>query len=217
MKFKMPKHREKPSVRLERCRKNIEDNPDSAVAHYNMGLAYAAVGKLIGAEQSYQKACELAPDLVEAWVNLGGVRLLMWNFEGSLEATEKAVELRADLPLAHHNMGQAYLYLNKPEDLVRCNRRVLELDRDNAAAHYYLAVGLLATEDLGGAERHLGRAVDLGHRPTPELIKAMEAARRKKAQKGVNLIEISGVKKAPEENQIEISGAEEAPENQKEE
>ena len=203
MKHKLPKHREKPSIRLERCQKAIDESPDSAVAHYNMGLANAAVGKLIAAEKCYLRATELAPTLTEAWVNLGGVRLLLWDFKGCLEATEKAVELRADLPLAHHNMGQAYLYLNDPENLVRCTRRVLELERDNAAAHYYTAVGLLATGDTGGAERHLGRAIELGHRPTPELIKALDAAVKKSARKNVNLIEISGVKKAPENKKEE--------------
>jgi tetratricopeptide (TPR) repeat protein len=203
MKHKLPKHREKPSIRLERCQKAIEEKPDSAVAHYNMGLAYAAVGKLIAAEKSYLRATELDPSLTEAWVNLGGVRLLLWNFEGCLEATEKAVGLRADLPMAHHNMGQAYLYLNDPENLVRCTRRVLELERDNAAAHYFAAVGLLATGDVGGAERHLSRAVELGHRPTPQLIKALDAAVQKRARKNVNLIEISGVKKAPENKKEE--------------
>ena len=105
----------------------------------------------------------------------------------------RAAEIRDDLPIVHYNMGQAYLYLNDPEKLVRCNRRVLELDKDHAAAHYYTAVGYLALDNMGAAERHLGRAIELGHRPTQDFVKAMEKANiKKQREKNVTLIEISG-------------------------
>jgi hypothetical protein len=89
-------------------------------------------------------------------------------------------------------MGQAYLYLNDPENLVRCNERVIELDRNHGAAHYYAAVGHLALDNLPAAERHLQRAGELGHQPTQEFLKAIEAARLKQGRQGVTLIEISG-------------------------
>lgn len=179
--------------RLERCLEEVESHPERASAHYNLGLAYTVSGRVKKAEESYLTALELDPTLVPAWVNLGGVRLMRWEFQGCLEANQEAAKLRDDLPIVHYNMGQAYLYLNDPENLVRCTERVLELDRDHAAAHYYAAVGFLALDKLGTAERHFGRALELGHRPTQEFMRAMEKAQRKKAQKSkVNLIEISG-------------------------
>ncbi|MEJ2187859.1 MAG: tetratricopeptide repeat protein [Acidobacteriota bacterium] len=179
--------------RLERCLKEVESYPERASAHYNLGLAYTVSGRVKKAEASYLKALELDPTMVQAWVNLGGVRLMRWEFQGCLEANQEAAKLRDDLPIVHYNMGQAYLYLNDPENLVRCTERVLELDRDHAAAHYYAAVGFLALDNHGAAERHLGRALELGHRPTQEFMRALEKAQRKKAQKSkVNLIEISG-------------------------
>jgi hypothetical protein len=67
-------------------------------------------------------------------------------------------------------MGQAYLYRNEPDKLLECNRRVIELDRDHAAAHYFSAVAALALDNLPAAERHLGRAVELGHTPPPDFV-----------------------------------------------
>jgi tetratricopeptide (TPR) repeat protein len=97
------------------------------------------------------------------------------------------------MPIVHYNMGQAYLYLNDPENLVKCNQRVLELERDHAAAHYYAAVGYLAMDNMGAAERHLGRAIELGHHPTQDFIKAIEKAQiKKQQQQPISLIEISG-------------------------
>jgi tetratricopeptide (TPR) repeat protein len=179
--------------RLERCRQEIEEHPERASGHYNLGLAYTVSGRVKQAEEAYLKALELDPTLVQAWVNLGGVRLMRWEFQGCLEANRRAAEIRDDLPIVHYNMGQAYLYLNDPEQLVHCNERVLELDRDHAAAHYYTAVGYLALDNMGAAERHLGRAIELGHRPTQDFVKAMEKAQLKKQrEKNVTLIEISG-------------------------
>jgi tetratricopeptide (TPR) repeat protein len=179
--------------RLERCQHDVEEHPDRASSHYNLGLAYTVSGRVKQAEESYLKALEIDPTMVQAWVNLGGVRLMRWDFKGCLEANQAAARLRDDMPIVHYNMGQAYLYLNDPENLVKCNQRVLELERDHAAAHYYAAVGYLAMDNMGAAERHLGRAIELGHHPTQDFIKAIEKAQiKKQQQQPISLIEISG-------------------------
>ena len=179
--------------RLERCQRDVEEHPERASSHYNLGLAYTVSGRVKQAEESYLKALEIDPMMIQAWVNLGGVRLMRWEFQGCLEANQAAARIRDDLPIVHYNMGQAHLYLNDPENLVQCNLRVLELERDHAAAHYYAAVGYLAMDNMGAAERHLGRAIELGHHPTQDFIKAMEKAHiRKQQQQPISLIEISG-------------------------
>ena len=183
---------ESRTERLDRCLKAAEENPQSAVAHFNLGLAYQKTGRFGLAEEAYVKAVEIDPGLTEAWVNLGGVRLHNWDFEGCLEASKMAVRQRDDLAMAHYNLGQAFLYMNDADNLVACNKKVLELERDNAAAHYYAAVGLLAVGDVSGAERHAGRAMELGHRPTPEFLRALEKAQRTGAEDGITVVEIAG-------------------------
>jgi tetratricopeptide (TPR) repeat protein len=178
--------------RLERCEAAVADRPDSAAAHYNLGLAYTVSGRVKLAQEAYLKAVELDPAMAKAWVNLGGVKMLYWDFKGALEANQQAVRIDADLVEAHFNMGQAYLYLNDPQHLLDCNQRVLELDPQHAEAHYYCAVASLALDDLGAAERYLGRATELGHRLPQEFLKAMEKARQKSARHGATLKEIAG-------------------------
>jgi tetratricopeptide (TPR) repeat protein len=181
--------------RLERCQQDAEEHPDRASSHYNLGLAYTVSGRVKQAEDAYLKALDIDPSMIQAWVNLGGVRLLRWEFQGCLEANQAAARLREDLPIVHYNMGQAYLYLNDPENLIRCNEKVIELDRENGAAHYYAAVGHLALDNLGAAERHLGRAIELGHQPTQDFVKAMERAQLKKQrEQPISLVQISGAK-----------------------
>lgn len=185
--------RESQRDRLERCLKDVEEHPDRASAYYNLGLAYTVSGKVKSAEEAYLKAVELDPGMVQAWVNLGGVRLMHWDFEGCRDANIEALKIDDTLVVGHYNLGQAYLYLNDPSGLVSCNEKVLELDRNHAAAHYYAAVGYLALDNLGKAERHLARAIELGHAPTQDFVKAMEKAQMKKArQQSTTLVEITG-------------------------
>ena len=178
----------KPKARIERWEREVREAPDSATAHYNLGLAYTAAGRMTSAEKAYRRAVELEPELVEAWVNLAGTLLLQWRFEECLEASRRAAALRDDLPLVHFNMGQAYLYLGDADGLVACNRKVLELEPDHPAGNYFLAVGLLAQKKVPEARFYLERAMRLGHRPTPEFLRAMERA----PEAGVRVVEIGG-------------------------
>ena len=93
-----------------------------------------------------------------------------------------------------------YESASRPAYLLACNLKVLELDRDHPAAHYFAAVAYLAQNQVGAAERHLGRAMELGHQPPQDFLRALEKAQKKTANKATVL---------------EIAGAE-APENAKE-
>jgi tetratricopeptide (TPR) repeat protein len=173
--------------RIERCEVRVRERPDSAAAHFNLGLAYTEHGYVDRAEREYRRAVELDSSLVEAWVNLGGALLLKWDFKAALEANLEAVKLQDEMPLAHYNLGQSYLYMGDAEGLVRANRRVLELAPDNGAGHYFLAVGLLALDQVEEARAELGAAMALGHRPSPEFLKKLHRAESELNQGNANM------------------------------
>lgn len=180
---------ETTKLQLERCLRQVEKHPESAKAHFNLGLAYTQRGGVELAEQAYRKSVEIDPDLIEAWVNLGGVLMLKWDFQGSVEANREALKRKEDLVLAHYNIGQASLYLGDAEEVVRCSRRVIELEPNHAAGHYFLAVGLLATKRVEEARAALSRAKALGHSPQPDFLRAMNAAEEKlERERNTNLV-----------------------------
>ncbi len=181
---------EDPRARLTSSQQQVRRKPNSAVAHFNLGLAYSQSGLMSRAEQSYRRALEIDPDIVEAWVNLGGTLLLQWDFEGSLEANRRAIDRRDDVVEAHYNSGQASLYLDDAENLVKCNRKVLDLDPSHAAGHYFLAVGLLALNRIEESRQALAQAMRLGYRPSPEFLRGLERAQQNLQSQGPRSITI---------------------------
>jgi tetratricopeptide (TPR) repeat protein len=171
-----------PAACLAELKQRAQERPDSAVAQFNLGLAFAGRGLVDRAEKAYRRALALNPDLIEAWVNLGGILLQKWDFRGCLEANAEALKRRNDLLAAHFNIGQACLYLRDGEGLVRSTRRVVDLDPEHAAGHYFLAVGLLALGNVQEARQTLGRAMALGHRPSPEFLRGLERAEQELTQ-----------------------------------
>jgi tetratricopeptide (TPR) repeat protein len=165
-------------LELERCQERVETSPESAAAHFNLGLAYTQRGMVDRAEASYRKALEADPDLVQAWVNLGGVLMLKWDFKGSLEANREALKLKDDLVMAHYNTCQAHLYLGDAEGVIHASRRVLELDPGHAAGCYFHAVGLLAAGRVEEARVTAERATALGHSPAPDFLRALGNAEK---------------------------------------
>jgi tetratricopeptide (TPR) repeat protein len=188
---------------LEDYRQRVKEHPDSAAAHFNLGLAYTQRGFVDRAERHYRRALEIDPDLVEAWVNLGGVLLLKWDFDGSIAANEEALKRRDDLLMAHYNIGQARLYLGDADGVVRSYRRVVEMDPSHAGGRYFLAVGLLATGRVPEAGEEVARARALGHSPAPEFLRALNKAtvERLQAKDSNNVIEFGA--DAPETKEEE--------------
>jgi tetratricopeptide (TPR) repeat protein len=177
---------ETSAVQLERCLQKAKDNPDSAPAHFNLGLMYTQRARMSSAEKSYRRALEIDPELIEAWINLGGVLLLKWDFEAAKKANQQALQLDSGLVLAHYNMGQASLYMGDAAGVESANRKVIELDPEHAAGHYFLAVGLLALERVEEARSALALAMQLGHRPTPEFLRGLENVEKNKETNNVN-------------------------------
>jgi len=58
---------------LAAIQRSVELMPYSAEAHYNLGIALYALGRLDAAASSYRRALEIRPDYVEAHNNLGNV------------------------------------------------------------------------------------------------------------------------------------------------
>ncbi|MEB3292596.1 MAG: glycosyltransferase [Synechococcales bacterium] len=67
--------------------------PDSAIAHYNLGMTLKTLGHVSQAIEHYQQAIQLQPDYAEAHQNLGVVWLKVGNVPASVAAFQQAIAL----------------------------------------------------------------------------------------------------------------------------
>jgi Flp pilus assembly protein TadD len=171
---------------LAGLRQAVAAQPESAAAHVRLGTSLAKAGALGEAEAELRRAIELEPGMAEALVNLGGVMLSRWDFRGCVEVNRQAAAKQPAMALAHYNQGLGHLYLGEAPEMTACFRRVVELEPRNPGGRYYLAVGLNALGEDEEARKHLAIAMELGFKPQPELLRALE----KKAEAAVPAMEI---------------------------
>lgn len=157
---------------LEKLRREMAENPDSARAHLRLGTALLSVSAK-EAEVELRRAVEIDPECAQAWVNLGGIMMQRLDFKGCVEVNTKAISVRPELVAPHYNKGLGHLYLNQPDEMVSCFERVIELDPKNAQGHYHLAVGLLALGRAAEAQQRMTKATALGFQPEPAFMKEL--------------------------------------------
>jgi tetratricopeptide (TPR) repeat protein len=97
-------------------------DPDSAGAHYNLGIAFVYQGQLDEAARQYGEAIRSNPDYAEAHNNLGVALDSKDDVEGARREFLAATALRFDLILA----ADVFIYVGDLAAVFRSVRRILE-------------------------------------------------------------------------------------------
>lgn len=135
--------------------------PDNARAHYNLGLAFSAAGRLPDALAHYERALALRPDYAEAHCNLGLVLLETSRPQEAIPHLELAVQAAPELFEAHYNLGNARLALRQFSAALAPYAAALRLNPRDAKLHNNFAFALLQTGRLDAAIAEFSAAVRL--------------------------------------------------------
>jgi tetratricopeptide (TPR) repeat protein len=137
--------------------------PDSAAAHYNLGVALTRKGQPAEAVRHLRKAVELQPADARAHNNLGVALKEAGEAGEAVRHYRKALELRPDLVEALTNLGAALMVQGEVAEAVRYHRKALALQPDNVEAHVNLgnALGEQGPSAVEEASRHFRRALAL--------------------------------------------------------
>ena len=135
--------------------------PDSANAHYLLGLAYRDAGLDAAARVALEHALGIDPALAPAWNVLGTVRVRSEDQDGAKQAFTEAARLDPQDPVARNNLGTILL---QEGDLEGAEAAFRAASRDApwlASARANLGVVAHRRGDLATAEQELRAAIAL--------------------------------------------------------
>jgi predicted O-linked N-acetylglucosamine transferase (SPINDLY family) len=121
--------------KLNDTNKALSIRPDSADAHYNMGVTLQKQGKLEEAIEAYNKAIALKPDYANAYNNMGTALQEQGKLEEAIEAYNKATALKPDYVKAYNNMGVTLQEQGKLEEAMEAYNKALVIKPDYAEAY----------------------------------------------------------------------------------
>lgn len=142
-------------------RATLARNPDSWVAHHNLGSELAAFGRHSEAFSHAQRAVELKPDYPEALNNLADTLIHTGRAGDALPLLERALELQPRYAQAENTRGIALTRLGRIDDAVESFRRAIELQPQMAEAHYNLGLAQSQRGDFTAAIPHFAETVRL--------------------------------------------------------
>lgn len=139
----------------------VNDAPNDAGGHLNLGVIYEGQGMFDEAVREYRKALHLRPDYVEAIINLGIVYDKTDRVNEAEKEYETALQLNPNFPELHYNLGMLYLRQNRFADAEREFLRVITLNPGSADSHNNLGLIYSANGQSSRAVWHLEEAVRL--------------------------------------------------------
>ncbi|MGD1019631.1 MAG: tetratricopeptide repeat protein [Verrucomicrobiia bacterium] len=150
-------------------RETLAKNPDSWVAHNNLGLALAKAGKGQEAMAHYEEAVRLGPNNAEAHNNLAWALLRVGNVQEAVAHFERAVQLRPGSAVAHYNLGNALRRAGSIPEAIEQYELALKIAPDYVEAHNNLGNALAQVGKVSEATAHYQQA--LRFRPdSPEVL-----------------------------------------------
>jgi tetratricopeptide (TPR) repeat protein len=146
---------------LEAFQEAVKLDPQSAEAHFRLGLAYNALNQEHEAEEAFKKA-------VEAYKQYFSVEENEQDFE------------------AHYNLAQAYAGLHLYSEAVREYRKAVKLKEDDADVYYDLGLALTRLAQYDDAAGAFEKSLEIdpsNYRAEDALEEAREGVKRIRAGK----------------------------------
>lgn len=142
-------------------RKAITVQPDNPTYHFNLAVAYQAMGRLLEAVASYTRVVQLKPDWTDAYFNLAKIYMTQQNWREAIVNYGRVLEQKPDLLEAHVNLGAVYFAALQPEQAVTSFRAALRLNPNLLEAYHNLGAALFQLGRLAEAEEAYDRAIAL--------------------------------------------------------
>ena len=106
----------------------VAKNPDSWLAHNNLGLIYLSDGRHELALESLNRAIESKPGSAESYTSRGLLHLKTRRYDEAMRDFDRAVELDPGYPQAYVNRGKLYRAMDRPDRALGELDKAIEID-----------------------------------------------------------------------------------------
>ncbi len=141
--------------------KTVETAPRSSRAHTNLATAYARLGDLDRAIDSYHQALEIWPRNLQAYVRLGDAFYVQGRLQEARKAYESAVRLKPDYAKAHFRLGRLFGRIGAVDEALDAFLKASRFQPRYAGAHHELATAYYKKGLLEKAQEHYRRTLEL--------------------------------------------------------
>jgi tetratricopeptide (TPR) repeat protein len=162
--------RQKPSEPAEAVRfltAAVALRPDSPGAHFNLGNALSAQGKLDDAIAAYRQAIALDPKYAPAHTNLGLALSKQGKVDEAIAKYRQAIHIDPTDAHAHAGLGSALDKQGKMDEAIAEYRQAIALDPKDAPAHHNLGLALAEQGKLDEAIAEFRQAIALDPKYAP--------------------------------------------------
>lgn len=159
------------------CLKAIQINPRMDDIYNLLGILYLEKDKNV-AIMLYKQSIEVKPKNERAYYNLCTTYLSMQDYRNAENACLKAVEINPGYAEAYNNLGNIYLATGRQNEAVAAYKKALELNPGIGAAHNNLGTIYLYAKQYDLAIHHIDKAVALGHKVHPDILKRLQHYRK---------------------------------------
>lgn len=129
--------------------KNIRYTPNSYIQHNNLGMAYAAAGRLEEAEKEYRRSLELDQRYPQVSYNLGNVLASQGRLEEAEKEYHRSIGISSEFTLPYVSLIRLAI---AQQDVVALEETILLMEK-NFPPEYSLKQAFYAYYALGNAEK----------------------------------------------------------------
>jgi tetratricopeptide (TPR) repeat protein len=136
-------------------------NPNSLLAHDNMGLLEDNRGNIEQAMSHYYRAIEIYPDDEVAHYNLGSIFKSQGKLDKAVAYYRKAIQIRPNFTAAHNNLANTLKMQGKIDEAIEHYKTVLMLEPRDSKTYYNLANTFREQGRLDEAVTFYERAIEM--------------------------------------------------------
>ena len=142
-------------------RDTLKKNPDSWLAHCNLGVILAAGGDRAQAEAHYLEALRLNPADGDTQYNFANLLVATGRKAEAVDHYRQALSFRPDDAEMHNNFGVALFSLRQVDRAIEQFSQAIQLRPEHLSAHYNLAIAFEARNQFTEAAREYSEVLKL--------------------------------------------------------